>query len=77
MKNPCTPDCPDRRPGDRTRPGCHADCPRYAAFRAALDEAAATREKARISDAYDLRKKSQRVCLLLQAAKRRRERARR
>lgn len=31
-RGPCPPNCPERRPGTKTRPSCHSDCPRYQAF---------------------------------------------
>lgn len=32
MKGPCPPNCPDRRPGTKTRPSCHSGCERYRDF---------------------------------------------
>lgn len=31
-RGPCPPNCPERRPGTKTRPSCHSDCPRYQVF---------------------------------------------
>ena len=77
MKNPCTPDCPDRRPGSRTAPPCHADCPRRAAWLAECEEQRAQRDKERILDRYANRVKAQHSTIVMREAKRRRERTRR
>lgn len=32
VRGPCPPDCPDRKPGSKEGPSCHATCKKYKAF---------------------------------------------
>lgn len=76
MFNPCHR-CQDRRPATRETLSCHADLPRYAAFAAEREKIRAARDKERISDGYSARSKAQHSAVVMQEAKRRRERTRR
>lgn len=74
--NPCR-GCTDRRPGTKSRPSCHADCPRYAAFAAAREDIRAARDKERILDGYAGRSAALHRAVKAEGDKRRRERSRR
>lgn len=75
--NPCTRDCPDRRPGSRAAPSCHADCPRRAAWIAAKAQEKAERRKALIPELYEQSRRLAYRNASVQLLQRRRERTRR
>ena len=75
--NPCTRDCPDRRPGSRAAPSCHADCPRRAAWLAEEALRKEARRQARIPELYEMRRRSKNHSSTVQLLQRRRERTRR
>lgn len=74
--NPCH-GCTDRRPGTKTTPPCQTDCPRRAAWLAEHAAERAQRDKERILDGYAYRSRAQHSAIVMQDAKRRRERTRR